>query len=289
MKILLFGASGLLGRHLRAYLPQCGHRLAAFTHAEADIADTGRVADLFQRPWDVVINTAAICSFDACEEDPANTGRINLDAPLNLARHCATSGALFVQFSSDYVFDGKAAHALTEEDKPAPLSAYGRQKAALEHEVPPLCPRSLVIRLSWLYGTGGRTFMSLLPDLLLAKGSLDVASGKRGACLYAADAAMEIERLISANQTGLFNLANAGETSWEEFARCCATRLGLPPDKIREVPYGDIGPHWALRPRFSCLDVGKLARTLPPGPRPWLEALDAFLAEWKSVAARRHM
>jgi len=285
MKILLFGAGGLLGRHLSAHLSLCGHDGTALTHANADIIDRRKLDELFDQPWDAVINAAAICNFDACEKDPEATARVNRDAPLELARRCAANGALFVQFSSDYVFDGKVDRSLAESDAPSPISIYGEQKAVLEREIPQLCPRSLVIRLSWLYGVGGKTFMSLLPDLLSRNASLKVASGKRGCCLYAADAALWIGRLVSSEQTGLFNLVNRGGTSWEEFARRCARQMGLPDTAIREVPYEQLGANWSKRPRYSCLRTDKLEKALPPGPRPWTEALDAFLAERKSVAA----
>ena len=289
MKILLFGAGGLLGRHLSAHLPLCGHDVTALTRAEADITDGKRIGELFDRPWDAVINAAAVCNFDACENDPAATGRVNRDAPLDLAQRCAKNGALFVQFSSDYVFDGKADRALTEFDAPTPISVYGDQKAALEHEIPQLCPHSLVIRLSWLYGVGGKTFMSLLPDLLTRNESLAVASGKKGCCLYAPDAALWVEQLVSSGQRGLFNLVNYGETSWEEFARECAQRMGLPQTIVREIPYETLGPSWSKRPRYSCLDTARLEKTIPPGPRPWTAALDSFLTEWKSIAAPRQV
>jgi len=287
MKMLLFGAGGLLGGYLRAHLAQCGHDVTALTRDEADITDRKRRDELFGQSWDAVINAAAVCNFDACENDPEGTGRVNRDAPLDLARHCASNGALFVQFSSDYVFDGKIDRALTEDDRPAPISVYGGQKTDLEREIPQLCPRSLVIRLSWLYGVGGKTFMSLLPDLLSEGRSLGVASGKKGCCLYAADAALWIERLVSSDETGLFNLVNRGETSWEEFARLCAQKMGFAETVVKDLPYETLGPNWSKRPRFSCLDTKKLESALPPGPRPWKEALDSFLTEWKSIAAPR--
>jgi len=289
MKILLFGAGGLLGRYLSAHLPLCGHDVTALTHADADITDRKKLDELFDQPWDAVINAAAICNFDACEKHPEATARVNREAPLELARRCAANGALFVQFSSDYVFDGKVDRSLAESDAPSPISIYGEQKAVLEREIPQLCPRSLVIRLSWLYGVGGKTFMSLLPDLLSRNASLNVASGKTGCCLYAADAALWIERLVSSDQTGLFNLVNRGGTSWEEFGRLCAKKMGFAETVITEVPYETLGPNWSKRPRYSCLDADKLQKVRTPGPRPWTEALDSFLAEWKSVAAPRRV
>lgn len=280
MKMLLFGAGGLLGRHLRHGL--AGHDLTALTRPQADITDAARLDELFRERWDAVINAAAICDFDACESDPMVTGKINLDAPLDLARRCRGSGALFVQFSSDYVFRGDENHLLAENDAPHPGSAYGRQKAELERHIPALCPRHLLIRLSWLYGPGGKTFMSRLPALLMGQDTLRIASGKRGRCLYAHDAAHWVARLIASGQTGLFNLANDGDASWEEFAHACLEKmreLHMNPRcrQIQEIPYDNLGPNWSKRPRWSCLDTGKLDAACPPGPRPWRDALTDFL------------
>lgn len=290
MKILLFGSGGLLGRYLTREFAD--HDLTALTHTQVDITDTQRLDELFARHWDAVINAAAVCDFDACEKDPAGTGRINRDAPLDLAKRCAAQGALFVQYSSDYVFDGETDGLLTEVETPQPLSVYGRQKADLEQQIPGLCPRSLILRVSWLYGCGGKTFMSRMPDLLASQTSLRTAAGKKGCCLYAADGGYWTRKLVESGKTGLFNLVNPGETSWEEFARMALEQMkfhGFEPAcaEIEEVPYDQLGPGWSKRPRYSCLDVAKLADAFPPGPRPWREALGEFLSEWKSVAASR--
>ena len=289
MNILLLGSGGLLGRYLAKELA-AGHALVAQTHQDADITDASRLDGLFARRWDAVINAAAVCDFDACEKNPGETGRINREAPLDLARRCAAQDALFVQYSSDYVFGGKYDRLLSESDTPHPLSVYGRQKADLEQLIPSACPRSLILRVSWLYGLGGKTFMSRMPGLLMQQQSVRTAAGKKGCCLYAADGAFWTRQLIEAGQTGLLNLVNPGGTSWEEFAQATLVQMnamGLAPKcgDIQTVPYEQLGPDLAKRPRHSCLDAGKLASVLPPGPRRWQEALGEFLSAWKSVAA----
>lgn len=290
MRILLFGAGGLLGRHLSTSLPARGHELVALTKTQADITDATRLDGLFQERWDAVINAAAVCDFDRCEKDPAATGLINYDAPLDLAKLCHARDVKFVQFSSDYIFRGDLARPLTEGDEAVPLSIYGEQKAGIEREIPHLCPHSLILRLSWLYGAGGRTFMSLLPSLLASRPALHVAAGKTGRCLYAPDAAEWTARLLESPLTGTFNLVNDDDTSWELFARACLeemTALGLRPAcrEIIDTPYADIGPNWSKRPHQSSLDLSKLRRALPPGPRPWRDALAEYIRREKSFAA----
>jgi dTDP-4-dehydrorhamnose reductase len=288
MKILLLGAGGLLGRYLSREFS--GHELTTLAHEQVDITDAARLDALFAQSWDVVINAAAVCDFDACEKHPDETGKVNRDAPLDLARRCAAHGSLFVQYSSDYVFDGNHDTLLTEADEPRPLSIYGRQKADLEKLIPGICPRNLILRVSWLYGLGGKTFMSRMPDLLASQTSLRTAAGKKGCCLYAADGAFWTRQLVESGRNGLFNLVNPGETSWEEFARATLAQmglLGLAPacQSIVETPYTQLGPGWSKRPRYSCLSTEKITGAFPPGPRPWREALGEFLTEWKSVAA----
>ena len=290
MKILLLGAGGLLGRYLSREFS--GHDLTALTHQQADITNAGQLHGLFAQSWDVVINAAAVCDFDACEENPDETAKVNRGAPLDLARRCATQGSLFVQYSSDYVFDGDEDRLLTEADEPRPLSVYGHQKADLEKLIPEICPRNLIVRVSWLYGLDGKTFMSRMPDLLANQTSLCTAAGKKGCCLYAADGAYWTRQLVESGRSGLFNLVNPGETSWEEFVRTSLAQmsfLGLAPacKSIVETPYAQLGPGWSKRPRYSCLSTEKIAGLFPPGPRPWREALGEFLSEWKSVAASR--
>ena len=289
MKTLILGAGGLLGRHLVAEWQARGLAVTGLTHDDCDITDAVRLEDIFTRPWDIVINAAAICNFDACEQDPMGTGAVNRDAPLDLARRCAARGALFVQFSSDYVLRGEREVLWTENDAPDPLSAYGRQKAELERTVPQLCPRSLIIRLSWLFGHEGRTFLSLLPLLLLREETVRVAAGKTGRCLYVPDAAHWIRLLATGGHTGLFHLANDGTMSWECFAARCLERwptLGLEPScrHLLEVPYETLGPDGSKRPHHSALALDKISALFPPGPRNWTEALDDYLSVLKSFA-----
>ena len=288
MNILLLGSGGLLGRYLAKELA-AGHTLVAQTHQDTDITDATRLDVLFAQRWDAVINAAAVCDFDACEKNPVETGRINREAPLDLARRSAAQNALLVQYSSDYVFGVEDDRLLTEDDASHPLSVYGRQKADLEQLIPSACPRSLILRVSWLYGLGGKTFMSQMPGLLLRQQSVRTAAGKKGCSLYAADGAFWTRQLIEAGQTGLLNLVNPGGTSWEEFAQATLVQMnamGLAPKcgDIQTIPYEQLGPDWAKRPRHSCLNARKLASVLPPGPRPWREALGEFLSAWKSVA-----
>jgi len=282
MHILILGAGGLLGRHISSHLPRAGHRVVARTHAGLDITSpTGAVDALKAISPDLVINAAGLVSSAACEADPDASRRVNLEAPLRWASLCADRGIPFWAFSSDYIFDGSQREPYREDSPPNPRSVYARHKAELEASLVTY-PKHLVLRVSWIYGTGGKTYMSLLPGLLASQEEVTVASGKRGSCLYAADAAVFIEQLLPLRPTGILNLVNAGEASWEGFANCCLERmaalgLSIRCRRIRELPFRDLpalGP--GARPAYSVLATDRLERLVPSVPT-WQAALDRWL------------
>jgi dTDP-4-dehydrorhamnose reductase len=286
MKLLVLGAGGLLGRHLVEEARLRKFDLMGLSHHQLDLTDTKGselILDSF-RPQ-VVINAAALCDFAACERDPAASQRINLAAPLWWSQQSRQRGFQLVLFSSDYIFDGKKGTPYTEEDTPAPLNVYGQHKAALEQAVGPNGPE-LICRPAWIFGRGGKTFMSLLPHLLQAKPELQVASGKRGSCLHAGCGARAILDLVSLQACGLYNLVQPGSTSWEDFAALCwqeLKQMGLHPacQKISLMPFEQLTAQSSgqgQRPSYSVLAPDKLLGQIGPLPS-WQDALRTYLAE----------
>lgn len=282
-KIVILGASGLLGSHVLRKCTQTHHICAGFTHQDLDITDAEATEKLLNTHVpDVVINCAAFCSFQGCEDDPVRSEAVNLKAPCQWAFECARRGIRMVHFSSDYIFDGEAERPYTEDDQPNPLSVYARHKVECERYFANY-PEHLVLRISWLFGEGGRTFLSMLPHLLMTRESVTVASGKRGACLHANYAAEIIMTLVEQHASGLFNLVHAGETSWEEFARAClselqARKLNTACREIIEVPYNQILQSTsARRPAYSVLATERLADFLGQPVQSWQAGLNNYL------------
>jgi len=271
-----------MGRHLHQRLQPANIPFQPLRHADLDICDTGAsLAALDQHQPSIVINAAALCNFAACENDPAASTRINRDAPIWWANACEQAGARFIQFSSDYIFDGTSSKAYREEDPPNPLGHYGRDKAALESALASL-PHCLVLRISWLFGTGGKTFLSMIPDLLMKQEELIVAAGKRGTCLHAEYAADVVLQLLDKKASGILNLAQYGETSWEDFADLALEILqsnGMHPRcrKITRKSFREIPSLVGNRPEYSPLDTTRLAGILQTPVQPWQDALRKYI------------
>ncbi len=281
---LVLGSGGLLGRHVVCEYARSGESIIALTHKELDVTDEASIVRLLDqaRP-PVVINCAALCHFQKCEDFPEQSAAVNLDAPITLARLTAERGIRLVHFSTDYIFDGKSDRPYREQDVPHPLSVYGTHKAAVEKAFAAY-PHHLLLRVAWLFGAGGKTFMSLLPDLLMERETIEVASGKLGACLHAGYAAQMIRRLVNQGSTGLINLVHRGEVSWEGFAHECLQQLqarGYDPAcrLIIEVPLDQMAILGGSRPLYSVLDVTLLSKTMRESAMDWRDGLSQFLDE----------
>lgn len=240
-----------------------------------------------ERP-DVIINAAAVCNFDRCEDDPALSEAVNLRAAAGIAEMAGARGMRAILFSSDYIFDGSQNKPYGEDDSPRPRSVYAAHKAGLERAVREM-NHVLVARCAWIFGRGGSTFMSRMPPLMMEREELTVAAGKRGSCLQAGYGAEIIFELIEREATGLVNLVHAGDTAWEEFAQRCLDEmrtLGLGPRcrAIREVPFREMAMLKPGRPAYSVLATDRLQSLLGREPMRWETGLRNFLEDWRASA-----
>jgi dTDP-4-dehydrorhamnose reductase len=129
MEILLLGKVGQLGYELRRTLPYLG-KVTALDYPEIDFRN---VQDLCQqvktlRP-NVIINAAAYTDVDKAEREVDAARQINADAPGKLAELARDMRAVFMHYSTDYVFDGTKGVPYLETDTPHPLGiqyAQGR-------------------------------------------------------------------------------------------------------------------------------------------------------------------
>ena len=129
---LVTGAAGMLGRDLTALLSARNEEFTALARADLDLTDADAVtAAVAAVKPDVVVNCAAWTGVDAAEEHEDEALAINGHGPANLAAACASTGALLVHPSTDYVFDGHA-HAPYAEDAPTAPAGAGDEPGGHE-------------------------------------------------------------------------------------------------------------------------------------------------------------
>ncbi len=274
MRVLITGSRGQLGRALVDLVRSHGWQLWAYGLPEFDLADVGAVQEAVRTAQpEVIFNAAAFTAVDRAEEEPEAAFTINAKAVATLAGLANEVGALLVHLSTDYVFDGQSQRPYREDDPPNPLSVYGQSKLAGE-KAAAQARKHLIVRTSWLFGRGWNFVEAIRKQLLNGAGELRVVGDQRGRPTYAEDLAGALVALVRAGASGVFHIANSGETTWAGFAREIVAQLGF------SVPVVDITTEEAgrpaPRPRYSVLDTQKFDSTLKPLP-PWQQALARYL------------
>lgn len=276
MKLFITGGKGMLGRTLQRQL--CGNDLFIADLPEVDIAD-GLAVDHAVAAFkpDVVIHCAAMTQVDACETDADNAYRINALGSANVARAAARSGARLIAISTDYVFDGSASRPYHEFDAPSPRTVYGASKLAGEEAVRRHCPDHTVVRIAWLYGESGPSFLHTMLKLGAQDGpALKVVNDQIGNPTSTDAVAGLIGQLLERPLPGIVHGSCEGDATWFEFAQAIFERAGVRRELVpcTTAEY----PRPAPRPANSRLEKRMLRLAgFPPMPR-WQEALDNFLS-----------
>jgi dTDP-4-dehydrorhamnose reductase len=156
-RVLLVGASGLLGSHLAARLPDSfatfaplprddtfkttGSRIAWLPFA-LDATDDATVARaIAESAATIIVNAVGVTPGSPVAGDRQMQEAVNARFPHRLASHAARIGARVVHISTDAVFSG-ARGAYGENDTPDPVDDYGRTKLAGELGAPHLTIRT---------------------------------------------------------------------------------------------------------------------------------------------------
>jgi dTDP-4-dehydrorhamnose reductase len=279
MRVLITGARGLLGA---AMMREFGDaEVHALGHQELDVADEPAVtaAVAAARP-DVVINCAAYNDVDRAEQEPAAALRVNALGVLTLARAARHASAVFVHYSTDFVFDGETDRPYTEEDPPNPRSNYATSKL-LGDWFAGDADRAYVLRVESLFGEPGpggarRGSVGTIIDRIRSGAEVPLFVDRTVSPTYTPDIARAtravIERRVPA---GVYHCVNAGAAKWVRVAEEAARLLGQP---FRMTPLTLKTANLAAsRPRYCALSPAKLAAAGIVMPT-WQDALRRHLS-----------
>ena len=232
---------------------------------------------------DVLINTAAFHRVDDCETQQEPAFATNALAVRYLAQLCKQQDALFVHFSTDYVFGGQTKRSpLSEDDLPAPLSVYGTSKLAGEHLAQLTWRRSLIVRTCGLYGVAGASgkggnFVQTMLGKAREGAALRVVDDQECTPTATRDLAQKVAWLVTQDLTGIVHVTNAGSCTWYEFAKAVFACAGIEADLSPTTSMEYATP--AVRPPYSVLARGRLAALAQDDLRPWQAALACYLEE----------
>jgi len=286
MRILITGANGMVARAAANYCRGIGDRVSALTRMELDISDAASIQRaLAEASPEALINCAAYTEVDGAEAEPESSYAANSAGVENLARAAAVRGCTFVTISTDYVFDGTKDGFYTPEDVPRPQGVYAASKYEGEIRAAAANPASVIVRTGWIYGPGGRNFLSVMHRLLGEGKKIKAIRDSYGTPTYAVDLAVRLRELAGLKLPGIFHATNAGPgTSYLGFAEAVCEIGGFDPNLIEPVSNAGL-ERPAPRPvnsRLACTRSG--AAGLAPLPD-WRSALRRFLESEKAEAA----
>jgi dTDP-4-dehydrorhamnose reductase len=257
-ELLITGARGTLGR---AFAHVCSARGLAYRLLDRkalDIANRASVERALKlyKPW-AIINAAGYCRVDDAERERDACLRDNTIGPAVIAHACASRRIPLATFSSDLVFDGSASSPYRESDQVAPLGVYGTSKAQAEKEVLAAHSQALVVRTSAFFGPWDEyNFLTLALRSLASRAHFAAAEDMTVSPTYVPELVDTTLDLLIDGASGVWHLANAGATSWADFARMGARVRGYDAGLVSGVKTSALGLV-ARRPAYSALGTEK--------------------------------
>lgn len=264
-KVLVAGSDTPLGREFAA-------RLAASPQVEGvslDDIDPHSNVELGRNWYEykIIINAGGYHQVDQAE---APEGRVsawteNAEATGRLARIARDHGIIFVQFSSDDVFDGTKNGAYTESDPLSPVSVFGQSRAAGELAAMS-APRHYIIRTGWVVSNGA-SFLSAMQRYATDGSAPRVVNDLRGRLTFTHDLLRAVRHLLQTEpEYGVYHLTSSGRPlTWEQIAKEVFVRLGQDPARVRGCSAAELRRTgaWtvAARPRNAVLDLSKITAT----------------------------
>lgn len=282
-RVLIIGSHGNLGQDLiRVFDQDENWEVFGFDRPEIDIVSEESLRKKIEYAVpELVINASGYNAVDKCESDEIEyelAKKINGYGPGILAKICNEREIPIVHFVSDYVFDGEKGE-YEEDDRPNPISNYGRSKLLGEEEIKKNTEKYYLIRTSKLFGKPGisklskRSFFDTMIDLAKDRSTLKVVDEEKSCFTYTRDLAVEIKALADEEISfGTYHIVNEGACTWYE-AAVELFKIAKMDIEVISVSSAEF-PRPAKRPKSSVLLNTKLKPL-----RNYREALKEYLEE----------
>lgn len=280
MKILLTGSNGQLGHDFQKLFSNSNIKYISTDYQELNIIDNNELENFFKNNNDFthIINCVGYNDVDEAQNGD-KTFLLNEKAPQKIAEFAKKMNAIFVTYSTDFVFNGRKNIPYIEEDIPNPLSKYGISKQKGEKIVLDTWRKSFVIRTSWLFGIGGNNFNKQVLNWSKMRDKLSIVDDQVSAPTYSMDLAEFSWKLIQTEKFGLYHITNDGVASKYDQAKYVLEKIGWK-GTLGRAKTADFNLP-AKRPAYSKLDSSKVEKLLGEKIPSWQSGIDRFLEEMK--------
>ncbi|SFT13725.1 SDR family oxidoreductase [Sphingobacterium wenxiniae] len=288
--VLITGANGFLGQKLIEQLVKDPniHVVATskrenrnfiregYTYIPCDFEDNKAFKNMLEkiRP-DRIIHTAAISSVEACESNPEQCQKVNIDTVSVLGNYCREFDKHLVHLSTDFVFDGTEGP-YQETDKPNPCNAYGQSKLDSEQCLEAIGCRNAILRTILVYGINGDVNRSNL--VLWAKGQLEqkqpikVVADQWRMPTFVDDLAIATIQAMKNEAKGIYHISGEEMMTVLEAVQHVADFWNLDRSLISPITAKEIGQD-KNRPQTTGFVLGRAKKELGFSPTPFKESL----------------
>jgi len=247
-RLLVTGASGLLGANLALLAQKLGYEVLGWTNSRplvdapfatraVDFSNPQDLAQAFQAAEpDALINCAAQANVDAAEKHPKHAFRVNAEAAGELAKLAGSASVPMIHISTDAVFDGITGN-YKETDTPNPLNTYAQSKLAGEHAVAQANPEAAIARVVF-YGwslTGTRSLAEFFYNNLTVGKPVNGFTDMFFSPLYAAHLAEALLEMLQKRLSGIYHVYAPESLSKYDFGVRLAQEFGLDAGLIRPI------------------------------------------------------
>lgn len=284
MRILITGATGLVGRHLLLHwlqqpgmvLAGTGRRAVAPAHFPAgvqylplDITDAGAVqATLRDFAPDVVVHSAAMSKPNDCELQQPLCYAVNVNGTRHVWEACEQLRCRLVFMSTDFVFGDEGPY--DETAAYSPVNYYGQTKVWAEELLQAATIDCAIVRTVLVYGPQLPGLLATFPQWVqaqLAKGQpIRVFTDQYRTATFIADLVGGISAIVKQQASGVYHLCGPELVTPYDLAQRVAQYLGYSPALVQPVTRAELAEA-ARRPINSSLLIDKARRELGYEPR----------------------
>ena len=278
-KMLVIGGTSLLGYKLLSntndfeIYASYNKNLINLKNVETlkiDITNIKNCEKILNLKPDIIINTAAITNVDYCEKFERNAFDVNVTGTKNIAEIAEKLGSKLIHISTDAVFSGDKKF-YVEEDKPNPISVYGKTKLESEKIVSKVND-SVILRPSVLFGWVPFEYVKTIDesrktmnfglwviDQLYKNNKISIVNDQINTPTLADNLAENIIEIIKKDLTGIFHLSGLSCISRLDFSKKIAKTFGYSDNLISSISSEKL-KQIAPRTLESCLNCDKIVQ-----------------------------
>ncbi len=272
MSILIVGSESLIGGALMLQLERSGKAVLATARRQKAASERHIYLDLLEdiSRWKcpAAVGTAVICagitSIEACRRDPVSSTRVNVEGTSKLIEKLVAGGVLVIYLSSDKVFEGSVPYRMAD-DKPCPVTEYGRQKAEAELRVSQWGGSVAIVRLTKVLSSGISLFSEWVESL--KKGRTIHPFSNMVMAPIPLSFAVSVLRLVEERcLSGIIQVSGGYDVSYAQAAYRAAKLLGVDSRLVQSVEACPSGPETESLPAHATLNADRLKSMLKIEP-----------------------